>query len=76
MIIAVLLAFLWGAAITLSLTTWYFRRTFVDLSDRLRLLESREAEATYVIASSEREVLEKIAAMFETDDDHDPVTKH
>lgn len=75
-------AFLWGAAIALSLTTWYFRREFVelfsrtvDLSQRIAKLEAEEVRGTIIVASSEQEVLQRIADALEADDD-EPTVKH
>lgn len=73
-------ACLWGAALALIGANWYFRKTIVtmmkrivDLSQRVARLEAHGS--TIVIASSEREVLDRIAAIL-SDDDDEPTRTH
>lgn len=70
----ILTAFIWGASITLTLTCWYFRRTFLRLAERIATLEADEARAI-VVVGTEQEILRKIAAVLEIDE-HESATKH
>lgn len=68
-------AFLWGAALALIGVTWYFRKTFLDLAERLTALECQRVEVvtSYIIAG-EQDVLQKIADALESDDEWDDET--
>lgn len=75
-------AFVWGAALTMIGVHWYARSTLVtmmarivDLSQRVARLEAQEVSGTIVIASSERELLDRIAAIL-SDEDDEPTRTH